>query len=143
MRKSILCILAIMAFVLLVPAGAQCFDITAEPGAPVDWKGLLGLFINSFAVVAAVKLLTVAMPTIREKIGWVIPILAMIIGPLLALASNAISEAIGVPVDLNPIAAVFAGGSAVAFYQVGRQVKKKQIANIPERLSYLRGKSGG
>ncbi len=115
--------IAIALIVFMVPAAGFCQDGGPDPAVSVDWMEMLALLVT-FAVVIAVKLLTAVMPTLKRKMGWLIPIVAMIIGPLMAMAGVAISGALGYPVYLSPIAAALAGGTAVAFHQIGRQVKK-------------------
>ncbi len=116
--------LFIVAIVMLLPVVVLAADGAVEPGEAFDWQEMFALFLNSFAVVAAVQLLKKAMPTLRQKVGWTLPIIAVIIGPLMVIASNAISVALGYPVDLNPIAGVIVGLGATGLHQIGRQVKK-------------------
>jgi len=98
----------------------------AEPPVPVDmsWQYFVALLLNSFIIVGAVQLLRFFFPYLKERIPWVLPIIAVSIGPLMAMATTAVSAALGHPVDFSPIAGVFAGGSAVAIHQFGKQVCK-------------------
>lgn len=91
----------------------------------MDFMLLLANLINAVLVLAAVQALkTYAIPFLKEKVPWVLPIVAMAIGPLMMLAAEFLFTLIGHPIDLSPIIAVFVGGSAVALHQVGVQFKK-------------------
>ena len=98
-------------------------DVPLEP-ASTGWQYFVALLLNSFAIVVAVQLLKVWVPILREKVPWLFPIIAMVIGPLMAMATSAVSGYLGYPVDFGSIAAIFTGGSAVAFHQVYTQFQK-------------------
>ena len=92
----------------------------------MDYMLLLANFINAVAVIAAVQAIkTYVLPFLNEKAPWVLPLIAMAIGPLMMIASEYLFNLIGWPIDLSPIVGVFVGGTAVAIHQVGVQVKKK------------------
>ena len=96
-----------------------------------QYGGIIAAFINSVLVLAIVQLLKIKIPVLREKLPWLIPIIAGAIGPAVAAGQNYLSQLLGVAIDLNPIAAIFTGGTAVAIHQVGKQASKeaaKQIA---------------
>ncbi len=84
----------------------------------------MALLLNSFVIVAAVQLLRFFFPVLKERIPWALPLIAVIIGPLMAMVTTAVSAALGYPVDFSPIAGVFAGGSAVAIHQFGKQLQR-------------------
>ena len=60
---------------------------------------------------------------VREKLPWIIPVLAGIAGPFVIAAQNAIAGWLGQPVDLSPWIGLFSGASAVAAHQVYKQLK--------------------
>jgi hypothetical protein len=90
----------------------------------MNWQEFVAMFINTFGVMASVQLLTMLLPVLKARVGWVIPFLAMSMGPLMALATEEASKFLGVPVDFSPLASVFSGGSAVALHQMSKQLEK-------------------
>lgn len=91
----------------------------------MDYMLLLANLVNAVLVLALVQALkTYAMPFLKEKVPWVLPILAMGIGPLMMLATEYLVTLIGHPIDLSPIVGVFVGGTAVALHQVSVQYKR-------------------
>ncbi len=88
----------------------------------MDWNQIIAAAINSVLVLMAVQLLKVhGIPWLKQSAPWALPIISMVIGPALTAAMNWISAALGYPVDLSPIVGIFAGGTAVALHQVGKQ----------------------
>ena len=85
---------------------------------------IIAAFINSVAVLGIVQFLKVNIPILKEKLPWLIPIVAGAIGPAVAAGQNALSTWLAVPINLDPIAAIFTGTTAVAIYQVGKQIQK-------------------
>ena len=90
----------------------------------MDIYGLIAALINSVLVVAAVQFLKVYWPIFKEKMPWLIPIIAGFIGPLIMLLQNMVTSWLGVPVDLSPLLGVLTGGTAVAIHQVYKQTQK-------------------
>ncbi len=98
-----------------------------------EYGGVLAALINSVLVLAIVQILKTKVPKLKEKLPWLIPIIAGAIGPAVAAGQNYLSGLIGAPIDISPIAAIFTGGTAVAMHQVGKQATKeaaKQVAII-------------
>lgn len=88
----------------------------------MDWNQIIAAAINSVLVLMAVQLLkTYALPWLKQQAPWVLPIVSLVIGPALTAAVNALSAMFGYPIDLSPIIGVFAGGTAVALHQIGKQ----------------------
>lgn len=88
----------------------------------MDWNQILAAAINSVLVLAAVQALKVhVVPWLKQTAPWAIPIIALVIGPALTAGMNFLSAFLGYPIDLSPIIGVFAGGTAVALHQVGKQ----------------------
>jgi hypothetical protein len=94
----------------------------AAPSSPAGWKGLVALALNSFVVLGLVQLIKVKLPLIREAAPWALPILAVVLGPLVAMGQSALGSYLGAPVDLSPLVALFTGGAAVAANQVAKQI---------------------
>ncbi len=119
-------ILFVVLILCLFAAPVLAFQV--EPSAPADmsWQYFVALLLNSFLIVAAVRLLTWAKPTIREQAGWALPPIAIVIGPLMATATAAVSTALGYPVDFSPIAGVFSGAAAVGGHQLFKQRQKQK-----------------
>lgn len=123
-----------MALLLSVFVAAPVLAFQVEPPAPADmsWQYFVALLLNSFVIVAAVQFLKWLLPVLKLRVPWLLPILAITLGPLMAMATTAVSAALGYPVDFSPIAGVFAGGSAVAFHQFGKQLQKQYGRRLPE-----------
>jgi hypothetical protein len=85
---------------------------------------ILAAFINTVVVLAVIQVAKIKIPIIREKVPWLLPILAGSIGAPLLAAQNYLTTLIGLPVDLSPIIGIFTGATAVAVNQVGKQVTK-------------------
>lgn len=91
----------------------------------MDYMLLLANLINAVLVLAAVQALKAyVLPWFKINVPWILPILAMAIGPLMWIATEYLAELIGHPIDLSPIIGVFTGGTAVALHQLGKQYKK-------------------
>jgi len=121
--------ISIVVVLLLLFMPVLVFGFQEVPPIPVDmnWEYFVALLLNSFVIVALVRVLTYYMPFFKTRIGWSLPIITMMIGPLMALVTTAVSDAIGYPVDFSPIVGVFTGGTAVAFHQFGKQRSKLRI----------------
>jgi hypothetical protein len=91
----------------------------------MDWMLLFANLINAVLVLAAVQALKLyVVPWLNTQVPWILPIIAMGIGPLMVLATEYLVGLIGYPIDLSPIVGVFVGGTAVAFHQVGKQYSR-------------------
>ena len=90
----------------------------------MEFNILIAGFINTVLVLALVQLLKVNVPILKEKIPWLIPIIAGGIGPGIAAGQNALFGWLGIAMDLSPIAAIFTGATATAVNQVGKQAIK-------------------
>ena len=91
----------------------------------MDWYEVAAAAINSVLVLMAVQFLrSYGMPWLKEKADWLIPIIAIVIGPGMVALTNYLTMLLGYPIDLSPISGVFLGGSAVAIHQVGKQWQK-------------------
>lgn len=89
-----------------------------------ELSAILPALINSVLVMVVVQLIKKWIPVINKKIPWLLPIIAGAAGPGIATLQTYLSTLLGVNIDLSPIAAIFTGGSAVALYQIGKQVSK-------------------
>jgi hypothetical protein len=90
----------------------------------MEYNILIAGFINTVLVLAIVQLLKVKISWLKEKVPWLLPIVAGGIGPAVAAGQNALFAWLGIPIDLAPIAAIFTGATATAVNQVGKQVAK-------------------
>ena len=84
----------------------------------MEWNLIIAGAINSVLVLLVVQFLKIKIPGIREKAPWLFPVLAMVIGPLIALAQSALASWLGVPIDLSMIAGLFTGATATALHQI-------------------------
>ncbi len=90
----------------------------------MEYNVLIAGFINTVLVLAIVQLLKIKISWLKERVPWLIPIMAGAIGPAVAAGQNALFAWLGVPIDLAPIAAIFTGATATAINQVGKQSMK-------------------
>jgi len=88
------------------------------------WQPIVANLINMVLVLVAVELIKKSIPIINASIPWLLPIIAAVIGPVVALIQSYLGAWLGVNIDLSSIVAVFTGGSAVALYQFGKQLSK-------------------
>jgi len=89
------------------------------------WQQIIANFINVVLVLVVVELIKMALPILKEKVSWLLPIIAAAIGPAVSLIQGYLGGLIGLPIDLSPIVAIFTGGSASALYDVFRNLGKK------------------
>jgi len=96
----------------------------------MDWNQIIAAAINSVLVLLVVQgLKTYAIPWLNEKVPWALPLISLVIGPGIAFVTNSLSTALGYPIDLSLIIAVFTGGTAVALHQIGKQAEfRKRVA---------------
>ena len=92
------------------------------------YQQIVANFINLVGVLLIVELLKLVIPKLREVVPWVIPIIAAVIGPILAMLQGYLGKWLGFQIDLSPIVAIFTGASAVALYQVQHQRTKQIVA---------------
>jgi hypothetical protein len=90
----------------------------------VNWFEIIAYLINSVLVVIAVEGLKKYWPSIKDKYGFLIPIIAPIAGLAINTVAKLVSDLIGYPVDFSPIIAIITGTTAVWVSQVGKQIKK-------------------
>ena len=88
------------------------------------WQPIVANLINMVLVLVAVELIKKAIPIINASIPWLLPIIAAVIGPAVALIQGYLGAWLGINIDLSAIVSVFTGASAVALYQVGKQFSK-------------------
>lgn len=90
----------------------------------MTWQPIVANLINTVLVLLAVQAIKAIIPQLSAAVPWLIPIIAAIIGPVVAVVQNFLTSWLGVPIDLSPLVAIFTGGSAVALYQIGKQWNK-------------------
>jgi hypothetical protein len=121
MLPLVLFIIMAMSSVVVMAQG----DAEALPFS-LDWKYVIALFINSVLVVVAVQIIKQFLPAIP---GGVKQILALVAGPLLMWASTAIGNALGYPIDFQPLIQLFTGLTsslaAMGLFDVGKKVTSK------------------
>jgi hypothetical protein len=127
--------LFVAAFGLTLALGLVWQPVLAQvpppvpPPAPVfDWHILLAGFINSVAVVGVVQLIKSLAPTVRTAVPWLLPILSIAIGPLVATLQSWVATWVGLPIDLSPLVGAFTGGTAVMMHQTFRQARTQPNA---------------
>ena len=87
----------------------------------MEWKPLLAMFINTVLVLGLTQVVKVYVPGIRAAVPWLLPIIAIFAGPVVAVAQNAMAGWLGVPIDLSPLLGLATGGAAVAMNQTWKQ----------------------
>lgn len=90
----------------------------------MNWQTLVAALINCVVVLGIVQLLKVYIPVLNEKVPWILPMFASLIGVLIVPLQTYLAELLGVPIDLSPIVGAFTGASAVAIHQIGIQASK-------------------
>lgn len=93
----------------------------------MEWFTILGALINTAGVLAAVQGLKVWIPVLREKLPWILPILAGAIGPAVAVLQAWVGGILGVAIDISPVIAIFTGATATAANQVYKQAGKAAV----------------
>jgi len=112
-------------FVLFASAWLA-FAAEPAPGEQpkMEWFSILAALINTAGVLTAVQALKIGIPKLKEKIPWILPILAGAIGPAVAVLQGWLGGILGLPIDISPLIAIFTGASATAANQVYKQVGK-------------------
>lgn len=88
----------------------------------MELSSTIALLINAFLVMMGVQALKAyVLPFIRVKAVWSLPIVASLAGLPMAQLTMYLSELVGAPIDLSPIAAVLSGMSTVVIYNVNRK----------------------
>ena len=87
----------------------------------MEWKNLIAMFLNTVGVLLLTQLIKVGVPIIRSATPWLLPILATLAGPVIAVVQNLLAGWLGLPIDLSPLVALATGGAAVAVHQTVRQ----------------------
>ena len=81
---------------------------------------ILANLINMVLVIALVALLKKILPGLRKKNPLVVQIIALVVGVAVPFLSTKLTELLGHPIDLSPIAGVFTGLGAVGLFHVYR-----------------------
>ncbi len=110
---------------LLVPVAAFAqIPVDGDPTRILDWREVVALLINGVGVMVAVQILKHFKPQMSKEL---VSILALVLGPVLGWAGTALSEMLGYPIDLSPIALVFSGVTAglvgMGVYDVQKRVR--------------------
>jgi hypothetical protein len=123
------------AFVMTIALGpvwqvalAQTPPAPPPPAPTFDWHVLLAGFINAVVVVGVVQLIKSLAPTVRTAVPWLLPILSVAIGPLVATLQSWVGTWVGLPIDLSPLIGAFTGGTAVMMHQTFRQARTQPNA---------------
>lgn len=120
MRKLWIALIALVAVCSISEvAWAQSASVT-----PVNLKELLATLINTAGVMLAVQGIKRLRPYLADKYGWALPIVAVLLGPIVATAQAYLAAKLGFQIDLSLITAALTGGAAVAANQVYRQAKE-------------------
>ena len=96
-----------------------------QPASEAGFGGeLLAITFNAGLTAAVVELLLrKGMPILRKQFPWFLPILSMIAAPGIAYITQALSGALGHPVDLSPITAVLTGSLASSAFKVVKEAQ--------------------
>ena len=102
---------------------------TPPPGTPgaLWWQAMLAAAVNSGGVLLLVQGISAAVPFLKERIPWVVPILALLAGPAVAWVQSQVSAVTGLPIDLSEVQIAFQvalGAGAVAVSQVYSQQRR-------------------
>ena len=87
----------------------------------MTWQPIMAAAINTVIVLALVEVLKAQVPVIRIAMPWVLPVLATLAGPMVAVAQTSLAGWLNLPIDLSPLVAVLSGAAATTVHQVGRQ----------------------
>ena len=98
------------------------------------YQQIVANFINLVGVLLVVELLKIVIPKLREAVPWLIPIIAAVIGPIMAILQGYLGAWLGIAINLDPIVAIFTGASAVVLYQVQHQRNKQLVARTLRSL---------
>lgn len=92
---------------------------------PPSMKELLAVLINTAGVMCVVQVIKFYLPYLTDKYGWVMPLIAMASGPVVAFLQGFLATKLGYPgFDFSLIVAALTGGTAVAAHQVYAQQKE-------------------
>lgn len=94
--------------------------------AIIDWGEVGAMAISAVGVLIAVRFLTWALPILRQRYPWMLPILA-VLGPAgLTKLSEILLGVLGHPVDFGPLIDLLTGGGAfaVVIHQIYKQSRK-------------------
>lgn len=108
--------------VVLAPA-------TPPPGVPGAswWQATLAAAVNTGGVLLLVQGIAWAVPYLRERIPWAVPILALVAGPAVAWVQSQVAAFTGLPIDLSQVQVAFQvalGAGAVAVSQIYSQQQR-------------------
>jgi hypothetical protein len=119
-------------FFITVPslAWAQASGLTPSPD---PWRQLLGVLINTAGVMLVVQGIKWTRPRLVDQYGYMLPVLATALGPLLMLGQGWLTMQLGFQgFDFTPITAALTGTTAVAANQVYKQYQegpKNDVSN--------------
>mgnify|MGYP001570446798 FL=1 len=115
-------VLYLVALALVVLVASVAFAQSGAGGVALDWKPLLAMAINTVGVMLVTQLIKTGIPIIHSAVPWLLPILATLAGPVVAVLQSLLAGWVGVPIDLSPLLGLATGGAAVAMHQVHRQI---------------------
>ena len=91
----------------------------------MNWMEILAAFVNGVLILVVVQFLKVkGMPYLKVHAPFVLPILALVAGPLFAYLTAIVSGLIGYPIDFSAIVAVLTGAVAIVVYDLGDGLSK-------------------
>lgn len=103
-------------------AWAQASGLTSSTD---PWRQLVGVLINTVGVMLVVQGIKWALPHLVNQYGFLMPVLATALGPVLMLAQGWLTTNLGYEgFDFTPIAAALTGTTAVAANQMYKQYKQ-------------------
>jgi hypothetical protein len=94
----------------------------------MNWLQVVGAFINGVIVALIVQGLAVLKPIFIEKWPWAWTLLGSVLGLLIPILANWLTSVLGIPINLNPILAVFSG--AIASMLILQNESNKKIKEL-------------
>lgn len=106
------------AFLPLAFAQATPPPLSPPPTQDYNVRSLIALFINTTGTLVVIQLLkTYVIPALSQSYPAMLPILAGLMGPLLAAIQTRLATALGYPIDLSMVVAIFSGAASVGVNQ--------------------------
>ena len=125
-----LLVVVLLIFVAMPAFGADNPNMPPATVPPNTLTGFMALFLNTIGVAAVLRIGTYVMPQIETRVPWVMPALAAFLGPAIMHLQAALTDALGVAIDLSslvgavaPYVGVGTGLAAFLFHTQKRRVE--------------------
>lgn len=112
--------LTLLALFVALPSVA--FAQSGAGGVALDWRPLLAMLLNTVGVLLVTQLVKIGIPILRTAVPWLLPVIATLAGPVVAVIQSLLAGWLDVPIDLSPLLGLATGGASVAMHQVYKQI---------------------